>query len=103
MSGHRWLVLPDETGDDALVDSSLWRNQDQNENHQDHELMIIHCITYAAEHLLKLGKQTVTIADLMAAAQKRHPGTVPRPPGCQCAPITLCPWKWRSYVVARTV
>ena len=75
------MILPEETKDDALIDVSLWRNMDQNENHQDHAIMILHCVIYAAQHLFGLGKVKVTDADLIAAAQKRHPGKSPLPHG----------------------
>ena len=38
-SGHRWWVLPETLCRYRHVDISLWRNQDQNENQQTHDVL----------------------------------------------------------------
>ena len=41
MQGHRWWVLPECTAHQSQAEVSLWRNQDQNENHASHEVDIL--------------------------------------------------------------
>ena len=50
LNGHRWWVLPETVASERQLDISLWRNRDQNENHQTHELELLQTITLAAEH-----------------------------------------------------
>ena len=61
---------------ERLIDISVWRNQDQNENQQSHELEILQTIKFTAENSLNNGKQKVQVGDLVAAAQKRNPAKI---------------------------
>ena len=76
LNGHRWWVLQENCAKERQIDISLWRNQDQNENQQTHELEILLTIKVAAETFLKDGKSTVAMGDLVAAAQKRNPAKI---------------------------
>ena len=76
LNGHRWWVLPETVVKERQIDISLWRNQDQNENQQSHELEILQTIKFAAESFLAAGKDKVALGDLVAAAQKRNPAKI---------------------------
>ena len=76
MNGHRWWVLPETCARERQVDISLWRNQDQNENQQVHEIEILQTIKYSAEGFLKAGKAKVSLSDIVASAQKRNPAKI---------------------------
>ena len=76
LNGHRWWVLPETVAPERQIDISLWRNQDQNENQQTHELEVLQTIKFAAESFLKTGKDKVSLGDLVAAAQKRNPAKI---------------------------
>ena len=52
-SGHRWWVLPERVLKERQVDVSLWRNMDQNENQNSHEMEILGGIKATAEHLCR--------------------------------------------------
>ena len=52
-SGHRWWILPETVLKERQMDISLWRNQDQNENQQIHEVEILLTIKVAAQGFLK--------------------------------------------------
>ena len=71
LDGHRWWILPETVDKERQIDISLWRNQDQNENQQAHELEVLLTIKVAAEAFLKQGKSKVILGDLVAAAQKK--------------------------------
>ena len=58
------------------MDISLWRNQDQNENQQSHELEVLQTIKVTASGFLSAGKTKVPLADLIAGAQKRNPAKI---------------------------
>ena len=83
-SGHRWWVLPETVLKERQVDISLWRNMDQNENQNSHEMEILGGIKATAEHLCKT-QPSVKQADLMAAAVRRNPAKV-----SSKSMITLC-------------
>jgi hypothetical protein len=53
LNGHRWWVLKESCVKERQIDISLWRNQDQNENQQTHELEILLTIKVAAENFLR--------------------------------------------------
>ena len=74
-SGHRWWVLPETVLKERQVDISLWRNMDQNENQNSHEIEILGGIKATAEHLCKT-QSSVKQADLLAAAIRRNPAKV---------------------------
>ena len=76
LHGHRWWVLPETCAKERQIDISLWRNQDQNENQQVHEIEILQTINYAAESFSKAGKGTVSLGDIVSAAQKRNPAKI---------------------------
>ena len=76
LSGHRWWVLPESVPKENLMDISLWRNQDQNENQQSHELEVLQTIKVTASGFLSAGKTKVPLADLIAGAQKRNPAKI---------------------------
>ena len=57
------------------MDISLWRNMDQNENQNSHEMEILGGIKATAEHLCRT-QPSVKQADLMAAAVRRNPAKV---------------------------
>ena len=40
-SGHRWWILPEAVLKELQVDISIWRNMDQNENQNSHEMEIL--------------------------------------------------------------
>ena len=73
VNGHSWWVLPESIGSDMQQDISLWKNQDQNENQQIHEIEVLQTLRNAAEGFLKLGKEQILAQDIIAAAQRRHP------------------------------
>ena len=74
-SGHRWWVLPETVLKERQVDISLWRNMDQNENQNSHEMEILGGIKATAEVLSKT-QPSVKQADLMATAVRRNPTKV---------------------------
>ena len=74
-SGHRWWILPESVLKERQVDISLWRNMDQNENQNSHEMEILGGIKATAESLSKK-QSSVKQADLMAAAVRRNPAKV---------------------------
>ena len=69
--GHRWWILPESVLDEAQVDISLWRNQDQNENQQAHEIEILGYIIAVAEDLSKKNRK-VSQGDLVAAVARKN-------------------------------
>ena len=71
-NGHRWWILPEETLVEEQQDISVWRNQDQNENQQTHEMEILQTIKAVAEAMCKLSAK-VSLNDLVAKAQRRLP------------------------------
>ena len=73
--GHRWWILPESVLDEAQVDISLWRNQDQNENQQAHEIEILGYIIAVAEDLSKKNRK-VSQGDLVAAVARKNPAKV---------------------------
>lgn len=73
--GHRWWVLPESILDEAQVDISLWRNQDQNENQQAHEIEILGYIRAVAEDLSKKSRK-ISQGDLVAAVARKNPAKV---------------------------
>ena len=75
-SGHRWWVLKETVAKERQVDISVWRNQDQNENQQTHEMEILQTIRFAAEGFQQAGKEKISMQDLVAAAQKKNPSKV---------------------------
>lgn len=40
-AGHKWWILPEDMPSTSLVEISLWRNQDQNENQSLHEVELL--------------------------------------------------------------
>ena len=75
LNGHKWWVLPEDLSPDRQVDISLWRNQDQNENQQTHEMELLQSIVATAGNL-SLTTKKVNIQDLVARASKRNPAKV---------------------------
>ena len=72
LNGHKWWILP-ETVDLALQeDISHWRNMDQNDNQQTHEIEILQCIRTTAETLSQK-RPKITQGDLVAFVSKRNP------------------------------
>ena len=76
INGHRWWVLKESVPKERLMDISLWRNQDQNENQGAHEIEILMTIKSSAEQFLKSGKETVTLGDLVASASRKNPAKI---------------------------
>ena len=56
LNGHRWWVLPETVAKESLMDISLWRNQDQNENQHSHELEVLQTIEITVTSFLAAGK-----------------------------------------------
>ena len=73
VNGHSWWVLPESIGSDMQQDISLWKNQDQNENQQIHEIEVLQTLRSAAEGFFKLGKEKIQAQDIVASAQRRNP------------------------------
>lgn len=71
-NGHRWWILPEETLVEEQQDISTWRNQDQNENQQTHEIEILQAIKAVAVKM-STSSSKVSLADLIAKAQRRVP------------------------------
>ena len=67
--GHRWSILPEDTPEAAQMELSMWRNADQNENQQTHEMEILRSFVGASRDLA-LVTSTVGIGDLVATAKK---------------------------------
>ncbi len=74
-AGHRWWILPEDVPANELIDISLWRNQDQNENQGTHEVEVLQSIISSARLLGSQRKSSsvVSLADLIAYAQRRNP------------------------------
>ena len=73
--GHRWWILPETVLKEQMVDISLWRNQDQNENQGSHEMEILQTIVATADEFSKTHK-TIPMGDLVTKAQKRNPAKI---------------------------
>ena len=77
--GHKWWVLKEDTSEAAQVDISLWRNQDQNENHGTHEIEILQTIVATAECMRASAasdSKVVSLSDLVAKAARRNPAKI---------------------------
>ena len=74
-NGHKWWVLPEDLPKSSQLDISMWRNQDQNENHGTHEIEILQTVVATA---LDLGETTkkIPLGDLVAKALKRNPSKI---------------------------
>ena len=70
--GHRWWILPETVLKERQVDISLWRNMDQNENQNSHEMEILGGIKATAEVLART-QPSVKREDLVAASVRRNP------------------------------
>ena len=85
LKGHKWWVLKEETPESSQVDISLWRNQDQNENHGTHEIEILQTIVATADLMRSSknpgAKSTVQMSDLVAKTARRIPAKI--------SPVTL--------------
>ena len=73
-------MLKEDTLESAQVDISLWRNQDQNENHGTHEVEILQTIVHVAEIMStsrgskdKRTQLLVSMGDLVARVARRIP------------------------------
>ena len=80
-NGHKWWILKEQTPLEDQVDISLWRNQDQNENHASHEIEILQHIVATADIMRSssAGSQSnriVSMSDLVAKALRRTPTNV---------------------------
>ena len=73
VNGHSWWILPESIGTEMQQDISLWKNQDQNENQQIHEIEVLQTLRSAAEGFFKLGKEKIQAQDIVASAQRRNP------------------------------
>ena len=73
--GHRWWVLPESLAKECQVDISVWRNQDQNDNHGTHEVEILQTIVATAENLSETSKKVI-LGDIVAKALKRNPAKI---------------------------
>ena len=71
-NGHKWWILPETIDHDTLVDISLWRNMDQNENQSTHEIEVLQSIRVTCETMSKKLAR-ITQGDLCAAVAKRNP------------------------------
>ena len=80
--GHKWWVLKEDTPEAAQVDISLWRNQDQNENHGIHEVEILQTIVATADEMRSSSRSSgtdsnvVMMADLVAKSARRNPAKI---------------------------
>ena len=81
--GHKWYVLNEDTNAKEQVEISLWRNQDQNENHGTHKVELIQTIMSTAKDMSasdastsSRGKLKTQLGDLVAKAQRRTPAKV---------------------------
>ena len=72
-NGHHWWVLKETTPKEAQLEISTWRNQDQNENQQTHEVELLQTIKSTAEDLYRGGTRKINLAELTAMADKRNP------------------------------
>ena len=75
-NGHSWWILPESLPTDMQTDISFWKNQDQNENQQVHEIEVLQTLRNVAEGFLKSGMKSVLPADLMAGAKRKNPAPV---------------------------
>ena len=73
--GHTWWVLQEEVPKDRQCDISTWKNQDQNENQQAHEVELLQTIRSVAEGCVKSSRslKSLPLGDLSARAAKRNP------------------------------
>ena len=78
-------MVCDQGGNNPLeqVEISLWRNQDQNENHRTHEIELLQTIMSTAKQMsasdaesTNRGKQKTNLTDLVAKATRRTPAKV---------------------------
>jgi hypothetical protein len=74
--GHKWWILPETVDSADLVDISLWRNQDQNENQATHEIELLQCIMATAATMSET-KAKVNMGDLVSKTQRRNPAKIP--------------------------
>ena len=72
-NGHHWWILKETIPKEAQLEISTWRNQDQNENQQTHEVELIQTIKSTAEDLYRGGHRKINLAELCAMAEKRNP------------------------------
>ena len=56
--GHKWWIIKETTPLEDQVAISLWRNQDQNENHGFHEVELLQNIMSSAEHMRRLSQSS---------------------------------------------
>ena len=73
--GHSWWILPEDTPRPSLIELSLWRNQDQNENQAMHEIEILRNLMSVCGEL-KQSRTQISLGDLCAFAEKRSPAKV---------------------------
>ena len=73
-NGHKWWILPETVPDQDLVDISLWRNQDQNENQATHEIEILQSILETASQMPDI---RVSLGDVVAKVMKKNPAKIP--------------------------
>ena len=59
VNGHAWWILPESIPIGMQTDISLWKNQDQSENQQIHEIEVLQTLRCAAEGFIKLGKEKI--------------------------------------------
>ena len=76
LNGHRWIILPETVDKNYQIDISLWRNQDQNENHAINEVEILQTISVVSKDLVQRGRTQVNAGDLAVMAQRRNPAKV---------------------------
>lgn len=72
--GHRWW-LPEGMGSQSLVEISLWKNQDQNENQALHEVEILQNIMATCNEP-RAARSTVSIGDLVSAPPPPTPARI---------------------------
>ena len=75
LEGHRWWILPETVLKEQIADISMWRNQDQNDNHGTHEVEILQTIVATADAISETTKK-VTLGDIVAKASRRNPAKI---------------------------
>ena len=73
--GHRWIILKETTPHREQLDVSLWRNADQNDNQQVHEIEIVRSIDMAARELAVVTSR-VLLGDLVSKTTQRSPNKI---------------------------
>lgn len=83
--GHTWWILPEDTPSPSLVETSRWRNQDQNENQSLHEVKLLRNLMATRRDLRASGPPSASgssVPSQSAALPRRCPtkalGAIPR-------------------------